>query len=329
MESLVSIVIINYNNKSYLSRCMDSIISQSYNNIEVIFIDNSSKDGSFDYFSKNYPEPTFIKVKNEINNGYSGAANQGIKMSSGEFIMIINPDIILEPDFIEKIYNYAITNKDIAAVTGKLLKYDFQQDKKLNYIDSTGIVMTSNRIFIDRGQNDEDRGQYQEIQQVFGVCGAAPFYKREALDFISIDGEYFDEDFFAYKEDIDLSWRFNKAGYRCMYYPFALAYHGRGFGRKGGGIKSYINYRKSISKFIRGIAMRNNYLMLIKNDSIKSLTKDFIPISISILKALIFSLIFEQSNLRYLLQVFKLKKKMLYKRNELDNKIKLRESGNI
>lgn len=320
MKHLISLVIINYNNKSYIKRCVDSILNQTYRNIELIFIDNRSKDNSFEYFCKEYSNEPFIKIFNEVNNGYSGAANQGIKLAKGEFVMIINPDIIMEPDFIEKLHNFMLTDDSFAAISGKLLKYDFSNDKKLNYIDSAGIVMYRSRRCIDRGQNQEDMGQYDKTERVFGVCGAAPFYRKSALEDIRINDEYFDEDFFAYKEDVDLSWRLNLKGYKCMYYPEAVAYHGRGLGGSKGGVLNFIRHRKTQSKFLRGISFRNHMLMLIKNETEETYKRDRFKILKRELAFLCYALVFEPFTFKYLKEVMNLKKKMVDKRRKVMEK---------
>ena len=100
MDDLISLIIINYNNKYYIKRCVNSIKAQSYKNMEIIFIDNKSNDGSYDFFCELYRNEPFIKLKNEVNNGYSGAANQGIRLCKGDYVMILNPDIIMESDFV-------------------------------------------------------------------------------------------------------------------------------------------------------------------------------------------------------------------------------------
>lgn len=320
MKGLISVIIINWNNKEYIKRCVDSIITQTYKNIELIFIDNDSSDESFEYFCKEYSNENFIKVKNDNNLGYSGAANQGINMSNGEYVMIINPDIVMESYFVEKLYIFTVNDEKIAAVSGKLLKYDFKNDKKLNYIDSAGIEMFRSRRCIDRGQNEEDKGQYDTTEQIFGVCGAAPFYRKSALEEVKIENEYFDEDFFAYKEDIDLSWRFNLAGLKCMYYPEAVAYHGRGLGRSKGGVLDFVRHRKTQSKFLRGISYRNDMLMLYKNETKMSYKRDKWKILKRQLLFLCYMTIFEQFNYRFLLQAFKLKGKMLSKKRIFEMK---------
>ncbi|MBU3091662.1 glycosyltransferase family 2 protein [Clostridium sp. CM028] len=321
MKDTVSVVVINWNNKSYIKRCIDSIIRQTFKNIELIFIDNNSSDDSYEYFCKEYPNENFIKVNNDKNLGYSGAANQGINMAHGEYVMIINPDIVMESDFVEKLYIFTVRDEEIAAVSGKLLKYDFKNDKKLNYIDSAGIEMFRSRRCIDRGQNQEDIGQYDTTEQIFGVCGAAPFYRKSALEKVRIENEYFDEDFFAYKEDIDLSWRFNLAGLKCMYYPKAIAYHGRGFGKGENGIKNYINARKKQSKFIRGLSFRNQYLMILKNETKQTFKRDKWQIIKNFIKFLMFSLIFEPFNLKSIKEILSLKNKMKLKHKAFEDKV--------
>lgn len=314
---LISVVIINYNNKDYLKRCLDSIYSQTYNNLEIIFIDNQSSDNSFEYIKEEYSNKNILLIKNDVNNGYAGAANQGIKISNGKYVMILNPDIIMEQGFIETMYRYIDKDESIGALSGKLLKYDFRNDKKLNYIDSAGIVMYKSTRCVDRGQNEEDLGQYDNIEQVFGVCGAAPMYRRSALEKVKIFEEYFDEDFFAYKEDIDLSWRLNLIGFKNMYYHKAIAYHGRGLGSSSGGILNFIRNRKSQSEFLRGISNRNHIMMLWKNN-----TNDFMDkYKFHILKRQIlligYMIIYERFNIKYYIQARKLKFKIIRKREEL------------
>ncbi|MBB6713525.1 glycosyltransferase family 2 protein [Clostridium gasigenes] len=320
---LISLVIINYNNKSYLKRCLSSIEQQTYNNLQIIFIDNKSVDGSFDYMKEEYSNENILLMYNEVNNGYAGAANQGIKLAKGKYVMILNPDIIMEKDFIYQLHNFAKSNKNTGAISGKLLKYDFSNDKKSNYIDSAGIDMYRNRRFKDRGQNELDEGQYDESKEIFGVCGAAPFYSRKILDEIAIDGEYFDEDFFAYKEDIDLSWRINLAGYKNMYYPKAVAYHGRGLGGHKGGIFNFIKYRKTQSEFLRGISLRNQVMLVNKNETKESLKGSRLKIMIRSCVFFCYMIVFESFSIKYIKEAKALRNKINNKKIKFQNNRKL------
>ncbi|TDT52017.1 GT2 family glycosyltransferase [Fonticella tunisiensis] len=314
MNELVSVVIINYNNKDYLGRCINSILNQTYKNTELIFIDNVSKDGSFDYVDKTFTSENIVKIRNMENLGYAGGANQGIRLSKGKYVLVMNPDVILEPNFIEECYNFINQDESIAAVSGKLLKYDFNRDVKLNIIDSTGITINRSRRAVDRGQNTEDIGQYEDTEQIFGVCGAAAFYRKSALEDIKIDQEYYDEDFFAYKEDVDLSWRLNLYGYKCMYYPNAIAYHGRGLGGSKGGIRNFIKNRKSQSEFLRGISFRNHYLMLIKNETVDTYKRDKYKIMKRTLLFLGYAVFYERFIFKYIKDILKYKNRMFEKR---------------
>lgn len=321
---LISLVIVNYNNKSYLKRCISSIFEQTYQNLEIIFIDNESKDGSLEFMKEEYSNTNILLIRNDVNNGYAGAANQGIELSNGKYVMILNPDIIMEEDFIEKMYGFIDKDESIGALSGKLLKYDFESDKKLNYIDSAGIVMFKSTRCIDRGQNEEDLGQYDKIEQVFGVCGAAPLYRKSALDTVAIEGEYFDEDFFAYKEDVDLSWRFNLMGFKNMYYPEAVAYHGRGLGGSMGGLVNFIKNRNSQSEFLRGISYRNHLLMVYKNNVDDFIKKNAYYIIKREIAFLGYITIFERFNYKYLNEAIKYRHKMKKKKNILYEKYKTR-----
>lgn len=318
---LISLVIVNYNNKDYLERCMNSILEQSYQNIEIIFIDNQSSDQSFEFMNQKYSERENVSiVYNRVNNGYAGGANQGIRLSRGEYIFILNPDIILEVDFVQKMYEFMRADIRIGALSGKLLKYDFEKNQKLNYIDSAGILMFKSTYSFDRGQNEYDKGQYDTIEQVFAVCGAAPLYRKSALESIKINEEYFDEDFFAYKEDVDLSWRLNLAGYKNMYYPKAVAYHGRGLEQPQKGIRNFIKARKQQSQFLRGISYRNRIMMIFKNNVDGFFKRNCLKILKRECLFILYAIIFEPFIFKYLKQAFAMRKKMAQKKFQLMNK---------
>lgn len=319
----VSIIIINYNNKEYLERSINSVLAQTYGNVETIFIDNNSIDGSVEFVRNKYLNKNIEIIANDNNLGYSGAANQGIRISNGEYIVIMNPDVIMERDFIENVYNYISKDKMVGAVSGKIFKYDFNNDKKLQFIDTCGIDMYKDRTFVDRGQNTIEDGEFNNIEQVFGVCGAVAFYSRKALNDISINGECFDEDFFAYKEDVDVSWRLNLAGYKVMFLPDAIAYHGRALGKPLGRGLNYIRNRKKNSIFLRGLSVRNQILMVYKNDNSIS-KKGYRYISLSRrIKLIIYLILFERECLKFVLEAIKLKKVIKVKRDEFQNNKKL------
>lgn len=265
-ESLVSISLITYNGEKYIKNCLNSILNQSYNNIESIVIDNASVDRTVEIISE-VRLPNIRVVLNEKNLGFAAGHNIGIKESGGEFVLCLNQDVILDKDFIKEAIEVFRKNDKIGAVQGKL----FQQtaNKEQGTIDTTGLVIFKNRRVINRGQGEKDIGQYDKIEEVFGVDGAAPIYRKETLEDVKLFGEYFDEDFFAYKEDIDLSWRLRLFGWKIVYNHKSIAWHKRkakGKEKKEKQIIDIIQSRKELPPYIQYYSFKNQRLMQIKNE---------------------------------------------------------------
>lgn len=271
----ISIIIIHYNTPQYLQTCLDGIFKQTYKNIEIIFIDNDSPgDSGLKFMSEHYKnKDNLIIVPNEDNLGYAKAANQGIKMAierenPADYVVITNPDIIYSHSYFEKLIHRVKKDPKIAAATGKVYKYDFEHKRPTKIIDTVGLIAFKNRRIIDDGQGIEDTGQFDKEKEVFGISGACPLYRREALEDVKVMGEYMDEDFFMYKEDVDLSWRFQLYGWKCFYYPNAVAFHGRGTGiHKRFSMGEILKHRGKLSKFQKHYSFKNQHLMEAKNES--------------------------------------------------------------
>ncbi len=287
--SKVSLIIIHYNTPHYLRTCLDSIFNQTFKNIEVIFIDNNSPDESWkplvekEYakYIDNPDSPLKLKIiANKDNLGYAKAANQGIKMAienetPADYVVITNPDIIYTPKYFETVLERMDLDPEIASITGKVLKYDFEKRKPTKIIDTTGLLAYKNRRIVDRGQGLKDEGQFDQEEEVFGVSGACPLYRREALEDIKIMDEYLDEDFFMYKEDVDLSWRFLLFGWKNYYYPKAKAYHGRGTGiYKRFTHDEVLKHRNKLSRFQKKYSFKNQRLMEVKNELFGNFLRD-------------------------------------------------------
>lgn len=270
----VSCVIINFNGEKFIEKCLKSLIKQDYSNFEIIFIDNVSTDSSVNIVKEKFPQIKLIV--NKTNTGYTGGANQAVEVSNGaKYLMILNPDIIYCENYISKCIAKMEENPKIGVIGGKWLKYDFDSDEKKNVFDSTGLYCYKNRRVIDRGQGYEDKGQYNKEEVVFGISGASPIYRKEALLDVAINGEIFDTDFFMYKEDIDVSWRLDLRGWICYYLPEAIAYHGRGTGvLKRANSLDVLKHRQSVSILARKCSYRNQRLMQIKNEDLLSFILD-------------------------------------------------------
>ncbi len=231
-----------------------------------------------------------VYIRNSENIGFGAAHNQAIRMARGEFVLLLNSDAILAPSYIRNIIGL-FEDQKTGSAQGKLLRYDFEKDrlvekkennKKFRMIDAVGLKMLKNRRIICAGQGQLDKGQFEEEREIFGVDGAAPVYRKKALEDVKIPlmktcsaesgtqsslFEYFDEDFFMYKEDVDLAWRLRLAGWKAMYTPKAVAYHGRGSGESAAeDYLDIIRERRKIGRKAKYFSFRNQRLMQIKND---------------------------------------------------------------
>lgn len=320
MTKMVSVIIVNWNGEKYIKKCIESLLNVKYENLEIIVIDNDSKDNSIKIIEENFSDKVTL-IRNE-NVGYAGGANKGIDLAKGDYVLIANPDIVFTEEYICKLVDILEESPENAASTGKLLKYDFDKDEIINVIDSTGIRLDHSRHGNDIGQNEEDKGQYDKDCRVFGVSGAAALFKKQALEKIKYKDEYFDNDFFAYKEDIDLSWRLNLYGYKCFYVHDAIAYHGRAM-NSSKDILNTIKNRRNQSELLKGISFRNHYLMIIKNETKYSFNKDKIKIYIDILKYFTFFILFDWKCLKYTKEIKNKKNVILEKRKVVLDNIKL------
>lgn len=260
----VSIIIVNFNAGAYLTQVLNSIIQQNFNNIEIILIDNASSDSSVENVQDWLISELDIRIiRNRINLGFAKAQNQGMRLSSNDLIMPLNFDVILQPGFIDEIIS-ALENspKKAGSASGKILRW--KKDRlSTNKFDNAGLLMQKNRIPTHRGRDEFDRGQYDSPMYIFGAMGAAALYRREMLEDIAYRGQYFDESYFMWYEDIDLEWRGRLRGWDCLYVPSAVAYHvgdPHGHGR---------------SPFGAEISMRNRWKMIVSNECPQCLVKNF------------------------------------------------------
>ena len=329
---IVTISLINYNGRKFVFEAIESAVDQDYPNLEIILIDNNSTDGTKEDIEKKIPqwekkrrdiaknyrlkpelqnlfgvhssECNAIKyIKNRENAGFGKPHNMAMRMAKGDFILLLNYDAILKPDYIKNVLK-SFSDEKVGAVQGKLLRYDFdknelyrkKEDPKLNVIDTTGLMMLKNRRIVCIGQGQSDNGQFDKETEVFGADGAVPVYRKSALEDVKMpmmrgsysgnsplergkgcvnvessdalhDYEYFDENFFMYKEDVDLAWRFRLAGWKTIYTPDAIAYHGRGSGDSmADNYIDIIKERRKINNFAKYLSFKHQRLMQIKND---------------------------------------------------------------
>jgi len=208
-------VVLNYNGRRYLDRCMEALLAQDLEGgLEVLLVDNASTDGSAEYVRARFPEVHLIESANNL--GFAGGNNLGMRHARGRYVVLLNNDTRVRPGWLAALVETASAEPDIGAVTSKVVFM-----KQPNMIQNAGVLLLSDGSGADRGAGEEDSGQYDRQEEVFGACGCAMLLKREMLE--QIGG--FDIAFFMYYEDTDLSWRMRLWGWRIVYQPSAVVEH--------------------------------------------------------------------------------------------------------
>jgi GT2 family glycosyltransferase len=304
MPTLVSVVITTYNSAATLELCLEWVFQQQHSPQELIVIDNLSTDGTREIL-KRFEQKAKI-VLNDTNVGFAAAQNQGIRIARGEWLLSLNPDVLLQKDFVSRLLAAVEGKPDVGTVCGKLLRWlPGQNPERSNVIDSTGICFVRNLRHFDRGAEETDQGQYQNEEYVFGATGAAALYRRAMIEDISIDGEFFDEDFFAYREDADLSWRAQIMGWTCWYTPKAVAWHVRRVTpERFGELPLVINWH----------SVKNRFLMRMKNITAKLYLRLLLPVTLRDLLIIGYCLLRDRRLLSALYYPWKNRRAILRKR---------------
>jgi len=302
MHKTVAVNILAYNGEKLIGPCLQSVFMQTYPEIKVLVIDNASKDKSVEmaktFMRENRRFPVRI-IENKENVGFAAGHNQGIRENEGEYVFCLNQDVVLDKDFISISVGVMEKDEKIGAIQGRLYKITDINNPVKETIDTTGLMIFKNRRVVNRGQGEKENGQYDKAEEVFGADGAAPIYRRLALEHAKINNEYFDESFFCYKEDIDLSWRMRILGWKIYYEPKAVGYHLRGAGE--GAVtrpKEIIAQRKKISPFAKFHSFKNQRLMQVKNEMPSLFFPDIFSILIKEIGAWMYVLIFETYTLK-------------------------------
>ena len=239
----VSIVIPNWNGKHFLKDCLDSLLTQTYKELEILVVDNGSKDGSIEFLQENYP--SVIVPRFEKNTGFSVAVNRGIRESKGEYIALINNDTVVDSLWVEELVKALAGHAEVGSVGCKMLAYD---DHTL--LDGVGDGYRRGGLPGRIGHREKDTGLFDQERYILGACGGAAMYRRSLF----VDIGLFDEDYFAYLEDVDMGLRAQSAGYKCLYVPTAKIFH-LGCGTTGSGY----------SPLVVRLSSQNNFNTIVKN----------------------------------------------------------------
>ncbi len=273
LQNLPKVLLIQVvlNSMKFIPQVFKAALEQDYPNFEFVAVIAGSNDGSKEYIQKNFPQVKVVDLGYNI--GFAKGHNIIFEQNNFDYYQLVNPDLIMPKNFVSTMVNAALQDQSIAAVSGKTLLYDFVNNQPTNKIDSTGVTYFKSGAARDRGQHQEDRGQFDAQTNIIAVSGAATLYSNKALQSICYTNkddrkEYFDEDLWLYFEDVDLSLRLINAGYKIIYEPKAVAYHGRAAGSSKGGyvrLWSYIRHHRNISQQIRELNYKNHIFLFIKN----------------------------------------------------------------
>jgi GT2 family glycosyltransferase len=273
----VTVVQVIYNNKRFIKPVFNAIYSQTFKDFNVVAVISDNDDGGKEFLKENFPQVEIIDPGYNI--GFAAGHNLVFQKYSSEFFQLVNPDMIMEPNYIEELLK-AFQDPKVGAATGKLLQWDTTRIPLVQHkgdpcvLDTTGVTISKSGRARDRGQHEVDSGQYDTLVNVDAVSGAGCMYRAAALSAVSPDAsvgagrEFFDTDFHSYWEDVDLSWRMVNAGWKNIFVPNAVGYHGRGAGSSEKGysdVVGFIKHHAKLSPRIKQLNYKNHIFMYIKN----------------------------------------------------------------
>ncbi len=295
----------------YLPYFLRSLKEQTFNDFKILAMDNSEEKNNENsrYIKSNFPEIGLSWAGKNI--GFAAAYNKmiGLAIKQGvEYFLMLNPDMMLEKEAVEKMIKVMFDDNGLASIGPKVLKWNFNENKKTNIIDTCGIVMKPGLRFIDLGQNQIDRNQFNDFN-ILGPSGCAALYRLSALEKIKTNGQYFDELFFMYKEDCDLALRLKHAGFKAKLVPDAIIYHDRSASGLGESDLTVALNRKNKSRQIKQWSFFSQQILFLKywrsqnwNSKLMVIWHEF--------KMIIFALLFERYLLKELIRAWSAREKI-------------------
>ena len=337
---IISINIVVLNGDKYIEHCLNSVLNQSFSHkqIRINILDNGSTDETvkrirnYELGIKNRGFAKFNFIESKLNFGMWGGQEELLNHSTGKYVVFLSVDVILEKDFLLNAVRVMDNNPKLGALQAKVYQFDIKKDcpnscfliPASKILDSCGFKIFRSRRVINIGHGEKDNGQFNKPIEIFGVEGAVPIFRKEALESIRVLGEIADHDLFWYAEDLDVAWRLRMAGWEQHYEPAVIAWHDRQTTKQTRrGLRDFIAIRRAIPLQKRRLEWRNIRCTIIKNDYIINILKDLIYILPREIAMTAYLLIFETAVLTELPALLKLIPRMIRKRKEIIKQAKV------
>ena len=311
---MITLSIVTWNCETTIVDCLDSIKKQTIDDFQILIIDNNSEDNTVNIIQNYYDKRIQFHALNS-NLGFTGGHNLALKHALGEFILFVNPDIVLRQDYLENAVFSFEQNPQFGCINGLLLQ--ICDNLKTTIIDSAGLCFARSRRFFLRYSGQDIGDVRLSREEIFGCDGALPFYRSQMIKDLSINGEFFDEAFFAHKEDWDVAWRARLFGWKTIFEPKCVAWHVRSF-RPGN-----LHSRKMQSPTTKIHAIKNQFYLIVKNDRMSDFLRDFPFIIARQLAIFIFSILTDIKSLKAYYLVVKNLPALLKKRREIKKRQRL------
>ncbi len=311
---------------THIAACLDAVAKQLTPEMQVMIVDNASIDGTVPWIAEHYPQ--FHLLRNTRNWHYCRSHNQALRLTSSEFVLVLNPDVILGDNWIQRGLEFLKHDATASSFGGKTLRFSYTIDDMKDVvpsdiIDSCGLLVRRNRHTTDRGSGETDHGQYDTAGKVFGFSGACVMYRRSALESVTYLDEVFDNDIFAYKDDLDLSWRLQRMGWNAWYDPRAVARHYRGIkGVSATSDRLIAKNHRSRTRLNSYYSYRNHYLVLMKNERWSTLWRDMLWMKVYEVKKFVFLTFTRQPSINAILDAIRLWPKMRRKAKVINHQAK-------
>lgn len=245
----VSIIIVNWNGKHHLEKCLASLEKQSYENVEILMVDNASTDDSVE-FVKKFSNKIRI-IENSKNYGFAEANNIGYRKATGDYILFLNNDTEVYKHFINELVKVLESDSTIGGVQSKILFMD-----NPSYLDAIGSFLTNTGFLYHYGLFAKDGSKFSSVIPVYSAKGACMLFRREVLEGVEVDNELFDSNFFAYFEETDLCHRVWLSGYKILYVPKSVILHkfGATSKRLAKPFIEYHSFKNRINSYIKNLS---------------------------------------------------------------------------